>query len=212
MPPALPEFLSQTLLIATLVAALLLLTRRGSAAVAGLSTAALSAPTLALLAHHEGLHFAQRAALGTLLTTPICAQLSALALSWLARQQRHPPADGPSAVWLSPLLAGLMSAAICAMANGLGALSAGFISGLPLVASWTMLGTLRHSGGDTAARYVRAYQRGLWPRCLMNLVFALAAMRLDAVSSMAIALGISALLLIQSSPSPHPRTSSRSSS
>ena len=67
MSTALSTFLTQAATVSATVALLLLLTRHGRGAVAGLATAGLSAPTLVLLAQSQGTAFAQAAALGTLL-------------------------------------------------------------------------------------------------------------------------------------------------
>ena len=131
-------FLCQTLLLAVVVAALLALNRRGGTLAAGIATAALSAPTLVLLA-------------------------------------------------------GLMSACVCAAAHELGALGSGIVGGLPVVAAWTALGTRWHGGSGAAARYVQAYRRGLWLRAVMTLVFAAAVLPLGALFAMPLALLASGL-------------------
>lgn len=193
MSSAVHDFLTQTLAVSALVAGLLLLTRRGGTWLAGIATAALSAPTLLLLALHEGAAFARLAALGTLLSAPACALLAALAARWLARPAAGAGVPLPGQAWLSTLLAGAMSASVCALAHDLGALGSGFVGGLPMVAAWTMLGTRWHSGAAAARHYVQAYRRGLGPRCVMNLVFAAAALPLGAGWAMALALAASAI-------------------
>lgn len=194
MPTELLDFLAQALGVTAVVATLLMLTRRGGTLIAGLATAALSAPTLVLLALHEGSAFARVAALGTLLTTPVCAGAATLALRWLAAPAPHAATARRRRAWLSPLLAGLMSATVCALAHELGPLGSGFVSGLPLVAAWTTLGTRTHSGSAAARRYVQAFRHGLGPRGVMGLVFAATAVPLGAGWAMALALAASALV------------------
>lgn len=195
MPSALFDFLAQAGTVATLVAGLLVLTRRGGALLAGLATAGLSAPTLALLALHQGADFACLAALGTLLSTPVCAGAAALALRWLARPARRGTHAVPAQAWLAPLLAGLMSATVCLLAPALGPLGSGFVGGLPLVAASTVLGTRAHSGPAAARRYVLAYRHGLGARGVMNFVFAIAALPLGAAWALGLALAASAVMI-----------------
>ena len=193
MPAELLDFLTQALAVTAVVTALLALTRRGGTLVAGLATAALSAPTLVLLALHEGTVFARLAALGALLTTPVCAVLATLALRALGSTAAP---GGPSRrgwAWLSPLLAGLMSAGVCALAHRLGALGSGFVSGLPLVAAWTALGTHTYSGSAATRRYVQAYRYGLGPRAVMYLCFACTAVPWGPAWAMGLALALAAL-------------------
>lgn len=194
MPTDLQTFLTQALGVSAIVTGLLLLTRRGGTLVAGLATAALSAPTLVLLALHEGAAFARLAALGMLLSTPVCAGLAALGLRWLARGTAQPADARPCRAWLTPALAGLMSASVCALAQTLGPVGSGFVGGLPLVAAWTMLGTRRHSGSGAAVRYLRAFGHGLLPRGVMGLGFAAGAVPLGAAEAMSLALAASALV------------------
>lgn len=186
-------FLYQTLAVAVVVAALLTLNRRGGTQAAGIATAALSAPTLLLLAMHQGPAFALQAAVGTLLSTPLCAGIAALGLRWLARAAPHPGAAPRGHTWAAALLAGLVSACVCAAAHELGALASGIIGGLPVVAAWTALGTRWHGGSGAAARYLHAYRRGLWLRAVMTLVFAAAVLPLGALFALPLALLASGL-------------------
>jgi hypothetical protein len=182
--------MTQALGVAFLVAALLALTRRGGTVAAGIATAAISAPTLMLLAAHEGAAFARLAALGTLLSTPLCASVAALGLRCLTREA-GPAHAVPRSAWLAAPVAGVMSALICAAAHDLGALGSGVVSGLPVVAALTTFGTRMHSGSGAAAHYVRAYRRGLSLRAVMTLVFAATVLPLGAVGALLAALAAS---------------------
>jgi len=195
MPPVIQDLLSPMVAASAAVAVLLWLTRHGSTLVAGGATAALSVPTLLLLALRQGPDFARLAACGTLLTTPACAVLAALGLRWL---DRCPPRTGPHAprgIWRTVVLAGLVSGSVCAGARLLGPLGSGFVGGLPWVAGWTLLGTQRHSGAEAARHYVAAYRRALWPRGAVVLVFALLAVPLGAAGALGCAVAVGAVLL-----------------
>lgn len=227
------QMLGQMLSVSATVALLLALTRHGGTLIAGMATAALSVPTLLLLAVEHGPAFARWAAIGTLLTTPTCAAGATLGLRWLHRraaaqrsphttslQNRSPQSGSPRnrspheaaaspvrrplgggrasgvlRLGLAVLMAGAVSAGVCASARRLGPLGSGFVGGLPWVAGWTLLGTQRHSGAEAARRYVAAYRRALWPRGAVVLVFALLAVPLGAVGALLCALGAGGALL-----------------
>lgn len=193
-------FLSQALSVALTVTGLLWLTRRGGGVIAGLATAALSAPTLVLLGQAQGAAFAREAALGTWLSTPVCAWLAALGMRWLRGQAATVRTPWPGQWLCTVLLAGTMSAGVCALAHQLGALGSGLIGGLPVVAAWTMLGTRSHLGATAAQHYLGAYRRGLGARGVMNLVFAAGATTLGVYGAMALALLVSVLAARVSGP------------